>query len=518
MTVGCFGRSIVHFYTVSYTVSSMENPERIQAVCRGWLVRHDISDKLYGQSKWHACKTRRFCDVYRDFVREAVCGRVRIYASGSVTTLNAGTTMLLLRNRCIVAAHHCERQVMHVRITATPREDRIQLRHKDFGTHCDGSKRIRPLPRDNFKGMSSDMQAKLAMFMTIRDYWAFSLVSRNVYFDGRGIMLQMRKMASLRLGYSPACVDMALRGYTRLRSSVRCDWRMVCLCTSQTKILSMWPDRTCSADESRVMFVTADGHIGKTDVAYGNTQYRPIPGNNHSRILCGQEHDGRAVFRAEFGFSVLLSAERCNWLHVHMLNVHELAIVDRNTIFIVAGSSRRLRYYEVTNHTSLVLPHERVQMLKRTPGGVLCRLGTKRLLYHCSDYVNSGFIWGAERVLEGAGRIAMVSEPLVSGRNVVVRARGGAAISALVMRERRIERVVDINWTPWFRRELVVVGDMLTFHDKHSHRRLCVRPDTDEWEEHDMCVGDTDGHLLLHGDYTVFSPLNTCICALPRWA
>lgn len=489
---------------------------KIQACARGWLVRHIKSERFYGQTKWFSsAQSSEFYNLYNEFIDEALSGRVQFFTGHGLTPyLNAGTVVQLLKNSCLLFQHSHMSQVLRVTVVR-PCEREERHIFEDFGKTPLGCKRIRPLPGSELKGLSSDVQAHIASFMNFRDYWAFSLVSRNVYFDGRGIVPQMKRLAARRIGHQTNHLEKALRGYTCLRQSVPCPWRTIFLASVTTKIVGIWPVQ--SERNNCVGFVTADGRIGSTDIDHGITQHRRTFQPVHNAVVSVARCPTGVVLCREWGFSVQLPDPNRRWCTVRVPNVHEVAIVDCSSVYYVAGSSRELWRYDVGTNTCLQLPHSRVQMLKRTVLGIICRTATKQLTYHSLSHVggiNGGLMW----TLTGVGRIAMISDPLPSGCNVVIRARRGVAFQAVVLREALTERVVDIDWTPWFRRELQIVGDMLTFHDHETRRRACVRPDSGEWVPKDMCVGTTDGSILFCKDTTVFAPNGGSICVLPRWA
>lgn len=500
---------------------------RIQAVLRGHLVRCVRSDRMAGHSKWYSCQEyadgQRFSTIYHEFLFRAVTGDIGVFVGFCECVMfNAGTIIHLLKHKRLVSAHCCDMKTLHVRVL----HHCPSLTKKsfcDFGTSDNGVKRIRPLPDGNFKKLPPDIQAHLVTFMGLKEYWAFSLVSRKIYFDGCGIMKQMKKMASKNLGHEPMCVDAAMRGYSCLRQPPRHlnHWLTVFASSTGTSIVGAWPD-ACSKQAQCVLFATKDGRIGKTDLCYGNTQYHRVFRDPYNTVLSVHASDKAIALRRDWGFSVLCvgwdSMRVPRWLTVRAQNVHELAMVGDRQVFFVAGSQRRLFSYDAETRDWADLPHERVQMLKPTPAGVLCRVATRRMIYHCRDYVVAGFTWGAEIEFAGRGRIAMVSSPLPSGSNVVLRAVGQTVVSAVVMRERHVLRTVNLSFTPWFRRELGVLGDMLTLHDKETHARMCLRPDRGEWVPKPMCVGDTEGQLLFCKDHSVFVPDGKKICVLPRWA
>lgn len=501
---------------------------RIQALLRGHLVRCVRSELMAGHSKWYSCQEysegQRFSTIYHEFLFRAVTGDIGVFVGFcECVKFNAGTIIHLLQHKRLVCSHCCDMKTLHVRVMH-PCPSLARKSYCDFGTSSEGIKRIRPLPHGNFKQLPPDLQAYLVTFMTLKDYWAYSLVSRNIFFDGQGMMKHMNKMASLRLGHKPSSLDQALRGYSCLRQPPRPlnDWLTVFASSTGTSIVGAWPDHRCCSKAECLLFVTKDGRIGKTDLCYGNTQYHRVFRDPYNGVLSVHCSNKTVALRREWGFSVLCagwdSLPSARWLTVRAQNVHELALVGDRQIFFVAGSLRRLFSYNCETRDWAELPHERVQMLKATRSGVLCRVATKRMVYHCDDYVRAGFTWGAEISFQGCGRIAMVSEVMPSGNNVVIRAVAGAAVLAVVIRDRLVLRTVHLSWTPWFRRELGVVGDMLTFHDKETHNRLCVRPDDDEWVPKPMCVGNTDGQLMFCKDKTVFFPDGKKVCVLPRWA
>lgn len=499
---------------------------RIQALLRGHLVRCVRSDRMAGHSKWYSCEDyadgSRFRKIYHEFLFRAVTGDIGVFVGFcEQVKFNAGTIIHLLKHKRLVSCHCFEMKTLHVRVMH-PCRSLAPKSFFDFGVGSDGAKRIRPLPKENFKNLPPDVQAHLVSFMSLKDYWAFSLVSRNIFFDGSSITPLMRKMACRRLGHEPSSVDCAMRGYTCLRKPQRplTDWLTVFSSSPGTSIVGAWPDPTCKAAEECVLFVTKDGRIGKTDLCYGNTQHQRSFRDAYNDVLSVHLSQEGVAFRREWGFSILRgwSVKPMHWLTIRAQNVHELALVGRKDIYFVEGSGRCLFHYDADSRHSTMLPHRGVQMLKPTRSGVLCRVATKRVVYHCEKYVSAGFLWGAETVFQGRGRVAFISEPLASGCNVVVRAVAAAAVSAVVMRERQVLRCVDVSWTPWFRRELGVVGDMLTFRDRATRARFCVRPDEDEWEPKQMCVGDTEGQLLFSKNQTVFVPDGKKICVMPRWA
>lgn len=505
--------------------------ERAQAAARGWLVRSIRSSRIYGQVMWHdgnafgSGPTRTFDFNYSEFISNAVNGRVRVLTGyGFHVRINAGTVMHLLLNRCILFEHFYDSNRMCITIVR-PCEREKRRTIKDFGTSSRGNKRIRPMPEANFKGICPELQAHIVTFMTMRDYWAFSLVSRNVHFNGKSIIPYMHRLATLHLGHPPRLLEKAMRGYTCLRQPNPCEWRTVYTCSVSHKIVATWTtwDYTRQdRDRDCVYFMTSDGTVGKTDLEYGGTQCRRSLTNPYNDVMGFSQFQEHVVLRRLSGFSMLLSAQGYrHWLTVRVpgpgATVHEVAIVCSNVVYFVSGSSRELWYYDVDTRTSLQLPHSRVRMLKPTPLGIICRTATKQLTYHSKQHVG-GLNTGISATLPGVGRVAMISDRMPSGCNVVIRARGKEAFQALVMKEMLIVRTVQISWTPWSRREIEVLGDMLTFHCADTHRRLCVRPDTGDWQPKDMCVGTTDGQLLFCNDTTVFVPKGRAICVLPRWA
>ena len=499
-----------------------EQVKRIQAVFRGHSVRCSRIDLLSGHSKWYTCndysRGDKFVVIYNEFLNSALRGEVSVFVGFCDTVkLNVGTVVDLLEQKRILCSHSYDMKTLHIRFMH-PCKHVKQRQLCNFGYTDRGNQRIRPMPQSQFKNLGSDLQSYIVRFMDLSDYWAFSLVSRNIYFDGRCIYKQMQKLAGKRLGFKPLCVDIDMRGYSCLRKKPRplSDWLLVSFTTSDS-IVGSWRVERDGQPTDCLTFVTKHGKVGKVDLAHGNTQTQQAFRDPHNHVMNAYSCNGRIVLRREWGFTALCEPERHNWLTVRINNLHELAI-SGDLIFFVAGSQRQLSVYNVETRECTPLPHLGVQMLKKTPRGVLFRVGTKQLVHHCDDCLRARLFWGAERRLRGLGRIAMISEPLVSGNNIVLRALRNVATQAVVMRERHIVRIVDVHWPLWLRRDLAVAGDMLTFRHSDTHKRMCVRPDRDEWTPTEMCVGDTDGDIIFCQGNTVFVAEKKKVLVLPRWA